>query len=367
MEVNGVDVPVRWGDDDTWQVPVSLASGANLLVVEAFDFEGSLVGSDTITITNTSLIEPATASGLVVTELMYHPRAPSLSDELAGFASEDDFEFVEVLNTSTNAVELGAARFSEGITFVFPVDTILPMGERLIVAANPAAFGWRYGASGVAVLGPFDGKLSNSGETVVLRDYLGEIVFSLTYNDSGAWSAEADGEGYSLVHLDPVPGAELDEGRAWSPSRYLDGGAGEEDLFSYPLWVQRYPALAAAGQAGPAHDFDQDGDSNYHEFALQSDPTNASSRARVRGTLVWDGGKRYIDYAYTGPIATPSLRYLPATARSIEGPWEHPLDSQDAVYQGRQRAGDQETHSWRSRMPVSEMGSLLFRVEMANP
>src|ERR1035437_4696796 len=97
------------------------------------------------------------AGPILIDELMYHPSSENTKEE-----------YVELLNTSTNAVNLAGWRFTSGVRFVFP-DVTVPPGGYLVVAADLAVFAQKY--PGVTnVVGNWDGILSNSGQQLALVD-----------------------------------------------------------------------------------------------------------------------------------------------------------------------------------------------------
>lgn len=125
-----------------------------------------------------------------LSEIMYHP------------PGGEDFEFVELWNAGSTAVDLSGYQF-EGISFRFPVAfPLLGPGQRLILANNgdPAAFATRY--PGVTVAGYYGSSLANGGERIALLDPAGWVVDSLTYGDAGAWPMAADGQGASLERIE---------------------------------------------------------------------------------------------------------------------------------------------------------------------
>ena len=92
-----------------------------------------------------------------------------------GMTDNDNFEFIELFNSSTTGtVDLAGMQFDDGITFVFG-DVQLGPGERAVVVKDLSAFQARYGAS-IHVLGEYgaDTSLSNGGEQVRLVDSVGE-------------------------------------------------------------------------------------------------------------------------------------------------------------------------------------------------
>jgi hypothetical protein len=197
--------------------------GSNAVKLDALNQQGVIVGSDTITITNTGTAEPAAASNFVISELMYHPADPTEP----GFTDADDFEFVELLNVGARTIELQNARFSAGIDFTFRGGTLAP-GARLLLVRNQAAFEARYGA-GLPIAGVYAGSLDNGGERLTLLDRAGGAISNFTYDDNPPWPADADGAGYSLTLIRPetLPDPNLPE--SWRLSRNRGGSPNTSD------------------------------------------------------------------------------------------------------------------------------------------
>jgi len=148
---------------------------------------------------------PATAENLVITELNYNPHDPTADEIAAGYSDNDDFEFVELLNTTYTTIFLGGLRFTAGIDFDFSASGVqtLAAGQRVVVARNPDAFQARYG-SGINVVGPYDTRLNNNGERLVLTDRFDEPIFDFVYDNGGDWPGRADGNGSSLELSTPA-------------------------------------------------------------------------------------------------------------------------------------------------------------------
>src|SRR5207247_4347895 len=109
---------------------------------------------------------------LLITEIMYHP--PSTTN-LDG----DEFEFIELKNVASTNLELSGVRFTNGISFSFPVGTFLAPGRFVVLASNPTAFTNKY--PGVRVDGVYTNRLSNGGENVALAHVPGAPIFSVNY------------------------------------------------------------------------------------------------------------------------------------------------------------------------------------------
>jgi hypothetical protein len=160
---------------------------------------------------------------IVINEIMYHPDWPA-----GGVYNNDDYEYVELYNISGSPVplydyvEAAPWRFTDAIDYNFPAypnEVTIDPGEYLVIVKNPVAFAWRYpGVPSSKVLGPYNGRLSNSGEKLELgkpgdvdpqtgeRYYI--RVDRISYSDGShpedspgdadLWPTEADGLGKSL-------------------------------------------------------------------------------------------------------------------------------------------------------------------------
>lgn len=155
---------------------------------------------------------------LHLTELMYHPTDGPVG---SGYAAVD-FEFIEFQNTGEVPLQLGGAQLSGAVTMSFDGDAVVGPGDYVVVVRDLEAFELRYGAVS-EVLGAYDGKLSNGGETLELR--LGDLVVaSWTYDDEGGWPSLADGLGSSLQRVFPLSDPASPE--SWRASQELHGNPG---------------------------------------------------------------------------------------------------------------------------------------------
>lgn len=163
-----------------------------------------------------------TVPPLRITEIMYHPPAPP-----AGNTNDaDNFEFIELQNIGAAPLNLQGATLGGGIKFTFPSLT-LTGGQFVVVAKNLAAFQSRYGPSPL-VAGIFTNNLANSGDHLTLTGSLGEPILDFNYSD--AWYPATDGEGFSLVIINPSAGRESWGLRSsWRPSTAVGGSPGTND------------------------------------------------------------------------------------------------------------------------------------------
>ncbi|MEI6148063.1 MAG: lamin tail domain-containing protein, partial [bacterium] len=187
-------------------------------------------------------VKSSPAPQLRITEVMYHPRKPTGTETNGGW-NEDDFQFIELLNTGEEPVGLAGMRLTDGGSFDFSdgaVSRLLP-GEYAVVVKNKTAFTNRYAAlMPIKIAGEFkrvfdfpQSELSHNGETVTLKDATNGVMATFTYGDGRDWPAATDGAGHSLVPLptmiaDQANGA-LDYGGNWRASAYRDGSPGRAD------------------------------------------------------------------------------------------------------------------------------------------
>jgi len=160
--------------------------------------------------------------GLVITEIMYHPAKPPPGSTNA----EEDFEYVEVMNTAAAALDLCGYQLSGGIDFRF-TNQVLAAGQRMLLVRNRAAFESRYG-TGNPIAGEFAGKLGNRGQRLVLTGPLQEPMLDFSYEAD--WYPITDGAGFSLVVTDEnaPPGVWRQETQ-WRASSAANGSPGQAD------------------------------------------------------------------------------------------------------------------------------------------
>jgi hypothetical protein len=188
------------------------------------DFGNAL---STTTGTYTALREPLSPSsrrtGIVLSEIMYHP---------PGRADGKNLEFVELYNARSVFEDLTGWRLSGDVDYRFPDGFKLQAGDLVVIAANPADLQAVYGITNV--LGPYTNSLPNQGGTLRLRNNADAIRLEVTYGDSLRWPAAADGAGHSLVLARPSYGEE--DPQAWAASELRGGSPGQVDaLYPTPL------------------------------------------------------------------------------------------------------------------------------------
>lgn len=152
---------------------------------------------------------------LKITEIMYNP-------------GDGGAEFLELQNTGFQSLDLSGVFFSDGITYTFPPNSIVAAGGYVVLVRNTDQNAFINMYPGVSMDGAYSGALSNSGETISISDPDGNVFLSLTYNDNFPWPAGADGQGFSLIILNPQ---DFSSGSSnWAASGELGGAPGESDV-----------------------------------------------------------------------------------------------------------------------------------------
>ncbi|NQU26149.1 MAG: lamin tail domain-containing protein, partial [Candidatus Nealsonbacteria bacterium] len=111
-------IDVTWTDPDSWQLTLPIGPGENVLTLQAFDFQGSPIATDSITVTSTVGSRPL-QEFLRLTELNYNPADPTDDEAAALFDDKDDFEFLELQNIGPVTIDLTGASFIDGIDYTF--------------------------------------------------------------------------------------------------------------------------------------------------------------------------------------------------------------------------------------------------------
>ena len=119
---------------------------------------------DAITPATEPLGPSSRKTGLVISEIMYHPR-----DVFVG-TNKLELEFVELFNSNPYYEDISGYRLAGDIDFTFPPNTIIQGGAFLVVAKIPDDVKAVYKLSDV--MGPYAGSLKTSG-TVRLRNQIG--------------------------------------------------------------------------------------------------------------------------------------------------------------------------------------------------
>ena len=156
------------------------------------------------------------AANLRITEIYYNP-----------LGDNDLEEFIEIKNISpTETLDLSGL-YTDNDRYVFPEGVTLSPTNFLVLARNSAAFNSAYGFAPDAQYLE-DDKLSNGGETLWIKDSLGNDILRAEYNDT--WYPTTDGDGYSLVPVDTNPtDGDPETSAYWRASTNPGGSPGADD------------------------------------------------------------------------------------------------------------------------------------------
>ncbi|MCP4847401.1 MAG: hypothetical protein GY899_05575 [Verrucomicrobiaceae bacterium] len=230
----------------------------------------------------------ANPSPLRVSEVMFNPGDADADEIAAGFDNNDDFEFIELVNTGETPLDISGYVLAGGIDMVLGSYLLAP-GEEVVVVKDEEAFMRRY-ANATTVIGEYEGNLKNDSEEILLLDPSGATVIAFTYDD--AWHESTDGGGHSLTIIDenyhPVYWGN-EEG--WRPSGQPGGSPGLA-ADPYFAWVwSNFPHVIVMDPAvsGSGIDADGDGSSNLIEYVLGTDPLSALDRGYFQSVIEVDG------------------------------------------------------------------------------
>jgi len=309
---------------------------------------------------------PASANDLVISELHYRPADADASEIAAGFSDRDDFEFVELMNSGTQTSDLSGLRFTTGITFDFATAGLrtLEPGARLLIVNDLAAFQQRYGATfSRQIAGEYSGNLSNDGELITLVDALDVIIHSFTYNDQSPWPEGPDGDGFTLVLIDPSqqPVPNHANPASWRASVAIGGSPGETDGTNYFDW------RVANGLPIPELDSDpdKDGRDNLLEYFEGTDPNEAdfsSGTVTIDSLMVNGVSDDYIIFRFRRNLAAEDVTMIPQISDNLDTWIEGPAN---IVFEGREQIDPRhETVIFRSTAPAGAQPRKFGRLKL---
>jgi hypothetical protein len=221
-----------WLEASGNEVSLSLAlQGESLIKMRSFDGRNWSALTEAQFLTDEP--QPPVPGDLLFSEIHYNPQG------------SDDFEFIEILNRSSQTKDLSNLRIDGGIEFLFPQGSKLEPGELLVVVENQGAFADRYQEPGstyyapnITVVGEWSGRLDDAGERIDLIDSNATLITSIEYDNSGSWPRRPDGLGSSLEVRDPFFEAEdisafnvmINRSASWQASSLFHGSPGRIDL-----------------------------------------------------------------------------------------------------------------------------------------
>ena len=226
IRLAGSDQPLAltWTDLDSWNATVPVPFGQHTLQLEAYDFRGKRIATDSVVVESTVSDRPL-EDYLRISEVHYHPA----EGPPGGPYVDANYEFIEVTNKGPIPLDLTQARFVAGVTYDFSASAItqLAPGASLALVQHQEAFVSRYGDA-IPIAGVYDGRLDNAGERIRLENKNGATILDFVYDDT--WYPETDGSGYSLVIADIDAATEAwGTAEGWRASRAIHGSPGQSD------------------------------------------------------------------------------------------------------------------------------------------
>jgi hypothetical protein len=174
----------------------------------------------------TVLMKDEDYTGLVITELHYHPKESVYGEDTL---YSKDLEFIEFKNIGEQAIGLAGLVLDSAVYYEFPDEAVMAPGEFYVVASKPSSF---YREYGMVPSGNYQRNFSNSGEEVMLRHRDGQTIFLFSYSDRDPWPELPDGIGYSLVSVSHDPSGAPSVAAYWRSSGELGGSPFADD--NYP-------------------------------------------------------------------------------------------------------------------------------------
>ncbi|MDB4766278.1 lamin tail domain-containing protein [bacterium] len=223
-------------DTSSTSPPITLNTSTN---VQARTFQSGQWSG----LSNAVFTLPASQSDLRISEIYYNPSELSATESDAGFDDNDEFEFIEIINSHpSGTINLDGVQLNDGVTYEFGDIDLLPE-QRVVVVKNATAFRFRYGNE-IAVVGQYSGGLNNGGEELAIVDADLNEIMSVNFGDADPWYLPTDGQGFSLVLDDAfnTPAAELGKYYSWRSSTELGGTPGAAS--TQPLGVVINEVLA---------------------------------------------------------------------------------------------------------------------------
>ncbi len=315
---------------------------------------------------------PASAANLVISEIMYHPADASASETAAGYNNADDFEFIRVQNIGHAPVMLTGVEFKIGIAFNFTTGSVAALnpGASVLVVRRKSAFEFRYGTSFSArIAGEFTGGLDNGGEILSLQLPGAVVVKQFAYDDAAPWPTRPDGDGPSLVLREPNANPDHALPASWISTAW-PGGLVASGNTNAPLAYDQWKNLiwgptnaAEATVSGPDADPDRDGMVNRLEYALGTNPREATTGAGNPKAMITPlGTDHFLTIEFTAASNLPPGVLTPQMSTNLAA-WTGNLPQSQAT------PNPDGTVTYRYSAPVSiQAGQRVFiRLQVSLP
>lgn len=131
---------------------------------------------------------------LVISKIHYNPI-------VAGGNTSNNLEFLELTNNSNALIDISGYYFRElGLTYIFPLNSMINPNQKIYLASNSSIFSTFYG---INAFGQYTRNLSNKSQKLSLCDPYGTQVDFVEYQDASPWPTSPDGSGpyLTLINL----------------------------------------------------------------------------------------------------------------------------------------------------------------------
>ncbi|MGH2271610.1 lamin tail domain-containing protein [Anaerohalosphaeraceae bacterium U12dextr] len=311
---------------------------------------------------------------VVINEIHYHPDN-----------NKEPVEFIELFNAGAQPIDLNGWKLEDAVSYTFQGVPVMAPGEYVVVCQSPAAFAAKFKRT---AYGPFEGKLSNEGDRIVLRDATGSKIDEVEYKGEFPWPIAANGEGASMELINPYLDNNL--GGSWRSSGYHN--ARPEYAYGTPtpgLQNSVYALNAAPQIRQVNHEPKQPAAGTPIVVTAKVTDPDGVKRVSLKYQLVLPGA--YIP-AYL-PIAIPSLVSNPYQDQPVNPEFENPANwstltmvddgtgqdaaAKDAIYTAvipaqanrvlvRYRIEAEDNQSHAIRVPYADDGALNFACYVYN-
>ena len=167
-------------------------------------------------------------ANVVINEIMYNPPE----------AFTDTNEYIEIYNSGAASVSLSNWYFEEGVTFTFPIDSVISPDGYVIIAEKTNDLWQTYPASlaNADAVYLWSGALANTGEDIDLRDSNSNQIDFVIYKNSSPWpSIPSTSPGPSIELINPL--LDNNNGYNWlkSTNDYPSGTPGTRNTVYAPI------------------------------------------------------------------------------------------------------------------------------------
>jgi hypothetical protein len=317
---------------------------------------------------------PPASSDLVVAELLYNPIDSNATELAAGFTDKDDFEFIQLRNIASQAIDLSDVDFTIGISFDFGTSSIqaLDPGAYVILVKKRSAFRLRYGNSyDTLIAGEYGGSLSNSGEQIILSGPAATVLRDFTYDDVVPWPNCADGFGVSLVLLNPYSNPDHAVASNWAASGQFGGlPGGLPRTVSFSTWSSYFFNAAQLADnliSGTDADPDGDGMSNLLEYILGSLPNKPDAVAHApEATIVEDGGQSWLTVTMSVPESIGDAELTIEVSDDLNT-WSSSNADVEELLPAIPNGNGTETRTFRDKIPYPDSERRFVRARVTIP